>query len=83
MDLKLNPNEELNFASCSMDASIKLWNIKYEKSSGTLSGHTAGVNCLSYYEGDKPLLLSGGDDFQVIIWDLTTRIPIAKLKNHS
>jgi coatomer subunit beta' len=28
----------------------------------TLSGHTNGVNCVDYFKGDKPYIISGGDD---------------------
>ncbi len=74
MDLKLDPNEEGNFATASMDSTIKLWNLKSNKSNGTLQKiHLKGVNTICYYEGDKPLLLSGGDDLTVVVWDLSTR----------
>ncbi len=35
----------------------------------TLKGHTNGVNCVGYYRGDKPYIISGGDDRCVKIWD--------------
>ena len=82
MDLKFNPKEEGVFASASLDSTIKLWNIKSNSSNGTLWGHKSGVNCISYFEGDKSLLLSGGDDNMVIVWDVNTRFIITKLKNH-
>lgn len=78
MDIKMNPNEPGNFASCSMDSTIKLWNLNSSKSTGTLQKiHVKGVNAINFYEGDKPLLLSGGDDFMVVVWDLTTRTALA------
>lgn len=73
MDVKFSPNEQGIFASASLDATIKLWNINSTVCSGTLSGHKSGVNTISFYEGDRPLLLSGGDDYAVIVWDLSTR----------
>ena len=74
MDLKMNPNELGTFATSSMDSTIKLWNLNSTKSNGTLQNvHVKGVNTISFYEGDKPLLLSGGDDLMVVVWDLTTR----------
>jgi coatomer subunit beta' len=83
MDLQLSPREEGVFASASLDATIKFWNFKSEKSNGTLRGHSRGVNCIDFYAGDKNLLISGGDDFLVIVWDLGTRSILAKLKNHN
>ena len=63
MDLKFNPNLEGVFASACLDATIKLWNINSSTSNGTLKGHKSGVNTICFFEGDRPLLLSGGDDF--------------------
>lgn len=83
MDIKFDPKEENSFASCSIDKSIKLWNVKNAVSNGTLKGHTAGINCIAYYEGDKNLLLSGGDDFNVIVWDLISRTQLRSLKHHT
>lgn len=85
LDIKLNPHEEGKIASASMDSNIKLWNIhsSNQKSNGTLSKHVKGVNCISYHMGDKNLLLSGGDDLQVIVWDLANRTSLAVLKHHN
>lgn len=82
MDIKFNPHEEGLFASASLDGSIKLWNIKSSNSNGTLKGHKSGVNAIDYYSGDRPLLLSGGDDYQIIIWDLSSKSILRKLKQH-
>ena len=73
MDMKLNPKEEGYFTSCSMDKTIKIWNTKSDHSSGTLRGHSAGINCIAFYNQDKYLLLSGSDDFEVIVWDFSSR----------
>lgn len=82
MDVRLNPHEEGLFASASLDGSIKLWNLKSSNSNGTLKGHKSGVNAISYYNGDRPLLLSGGDDYQVIVWDLSSKSVLRKLTHH-
>lgn len=49
MDLKFNPKEEGFFTSCSLDKTIKIWNVKSDHSSGTLRGHEAGINCIAFY----------------------------------
>lgn len=63
MDMKFNPKEENFFTTCSLDKTIKIWNTKSNASNGTLRGHTAGINCISFYCQDKYLLISGADDF--------------------
>lgn len=83
MDIKLNPKEENTFASASLDGFIKLWNIKSTTSNFTLKGHRSGVNCVAFCSGDKPLLLSGGDDFTTILWDLSSRSVLRKLEHHA
>lgn len=82
MDIKFHPKENFSFASACLDSTIKLWNINSDKSNGTLTGHKNGVNCISFYDGDRPLLLSGSDDFSIIVWDLSSRSIIRKLNNH-
>ena len=57
------------FASASLDKTVKVWNINSNKAHFTLNGHQNGVNCVDYYRGDKPYLVSGGDDRLVKIWD--------------
>ena len=47
-----------------------------------MKGHKSGVNCICFYSGDRPLLLSGGDDYMVFVWDLSSRSIMAKLRNH-
>lgn len=82
MDLKVSPKEEGMFASASLDKTIKLWHVQGESSNGTLRGHQAGVNCIDYYGRDKQLLVSGADDMQVIVWDLTSKAQLRSVKHH-
>ncbi len=48
----------------------------------TLNGHEAGVNTIAYSNTEKQFLLSGGDDFLVILWDLQTKQLIKKFNFH-
>jgi len=82
MDIKFNPHETGIFASASLDSTIKLWHIKSTNSNGTLKGHKSGVNCIDFYKGDRPLLISGGDDYEVIVWDLSSKGILRRLKHH-
>ena len=63
MDIKYSPRDDSVFASASLDKSIRLWNTKSDKSNIVLKGHNKGVNCIDFYKGDRPLLISGGDDY--------------------
>lgn len=83
MDLKLNPFLDKSFASCSLDYSIKFWNLNDQYSLFTLNGHTAGVNCISFSQTERKTLISGGDDLCVLIWDLDKRNIIRKIEKHS
>ena len=64
-----NPKEAQVFASASLDGTLKLWNINSSNSHMTLTGHQSGVNCVAFFSGDRALLLSGGDDKSVILWN--------------
>lgn len=83
MDIDLNPKEENTFASASLDGTVKVWNVKSTLSNYTLKGHKSGVNCVSFCAGERQFMLSGGDDFAVILWDLAGRTVLRKLEHHS
>jgi len=49
---------------------IQIWSMNSKnKALFTLSGHSNGVNCVDYFKGDKPYIISGGDDRQIKVWD--------------
>ena len=49
---------------------LQVWQFGANQPNFTLEGHEKGVNCVDYYTGgDKPYLISGGDDRLVKIWD--------------
>lgn len=63
MQVQFNPKDPTIFASCSLDKTIKIWDINTNAPHFTMSGHSKGVNCLNFYPaGDKPYLVTGADD---------------------
>lgn len=82
MMLALNPRDPNTFASASQDRSIKVWTIQSSKANYTLNGHQSGLNCIDYFKGDKPYLISGADDRLIKIWDYQTKQCIHTLEGH-
>ncbi len=63
MMVVLNPKDNNQFASASLDKTIKVWQLGSPHPNFTLEGHQKGINCIDYFQGgDKPYLISGADD---------------------
>ena len=55
--------------SCSVDRTLKLWDLKTLKCYATLTSHTKSVLCSSYVSNKKETyIFSGGEDLLLIIW---------------
>jgi len=84
MQIVINPKDNNQFASASLDRHIKVWSLGSSTPNFTLEGHEKGVNCLDYYTGgDKPYLISGADDCTAKIWDYQTKTCVQTLEGHS
>lgn len=84
MQIVINPKDNNQFASASLDHSIKVWQLGSSTPNFTLDGHDKGVNCVDYYSGgDKPYLISGADDRQTKIWDYQNKTCVQTLEGHS
>lgn len=84
MQVAFNPKDPNTFASASLDRSIRIWSLASPVPNLALEGHEKGVNCVDYYPGgDRPYLVSGGDDHAVVIWDVQTKTPVQQLLGHS
>lgn len=84
MQIVVNPKDNNQFASASLDRTIKVWSLGSTQPNFTLEGHEKGVNCLDYFTGgDKPYLISGADDRLVKIWDYQTKACVQTLEGHA
>lgn len=71
-------------ASCSADATIKIWDSKTGKLEHTLEGHLAGISAISW-SPDSKILASGSDDKSIRLWDVATgqAHPVPLLGHHN
>ncbi|KAJ8410925.1 hypothetical protein AAFF_G00188820 [Aldrovandia affinis] len=80
MQIVINPKDNNQFASASLDRTIKVWQLGSSSPNFTLEGHEKGVNC-NY--SDKPYLISGADDRMVKIWDYQNKTCVQTLEGHA
>eukprot|EP01130_Rhizamoeba_saxonica_P017463 TRINITY_DN8476_c0_g1_i1.p1 TRINITY_DN8476_c0_g1~~TRINITY_DN8476_c0_g1_i1.p1 ORF type:complete len:927 (+),score=232.91 TRINITY_DN8476_c0_g1_i1:281-3061(+) len=88
MKVDFNPKDPNQFASASLDKTVKMWGLTSNRPHYSLDkklkGHTKGINSVSFYYGaDKPYLISGADDKVAKIWDYQTKSVIHTLTGHT
>ena len=54
-----------------LDVSTRLWNVATGREERTLTGHAGTVNCVAFSLNGR-LVVSGGDDQALIVWDMAS-----------
>ncbi len=84
----------LFLASASSDKTIRIWDIGSSELVRTLEGHTAGVWSVSFSpsrdtplpnrpRGNKTLMVSGGEDRTIRIWDISSGRTVHTFSGHT
>lgn len=70
-DIQWSPTEANILASCSVDRSIRIWDIRSNNAMISVpNAHKSDVNVISWNPLDPVFLLSGGDDNTIKVWDM-------------
>mmetsp|Transcript_15813 Transcript_15813/g.50406 ORF Transcript_15813/g.50406 Transcript_15813/m.50406 type:complete len:532 (+) Transcript_15813:107-1702(+) len=71
-DLQWSPTEESVFASCSVDLSVRIWDVRdHNKSMLAIeNAHEQDVNVIAWNRKVPFLCASGSDDGSIKVWDL-------------
>ncbi|XP_064595737.1 coronin-2B-like isoform X2 [Liolophura sinensis] len=89
LDVKWNPFNDHVIASCSEDATVKVWQIPHEGLrtnltdwSVDLHGHQRRVGYIEWHPTAENIVLSAGLDFKCIIWNVEQAEPVNIMNCH-
>ncbi|CAF2039673.1 unnamed protein product [Rotaria magnacalcarata] len=89
VDLKFNPFNENEIASCSDDGTVKIWHLPNDglkidtcQWKIDLHGHQRRVDYIEWHPTAENLILSAGLDYQVILWNVEKAEPIQIYRCH-
>jgi guanine nucleotide-binding protein G(I)/G(S)/G(T) subunit beta-1 len=79
MFLAIRPNDLNSFLSCSVDRTIKLWDIRTPTSSKqTFTGHEGDVNGVDFLPSDNNAFATCSEDGTVRLWDIRAYQEVSK-----
>uniref|UniRef100_A0A8C2STC1 Coronin n=1 Tax=Coturnix japonica TaxID=93934 RepID=A0A8C2STC1_COTJA len=80
LDIKWNPFNDYVIASCSEDATVKIWDIPKHLLTKNITtpkkellGHARRVGLIEWHPTANNILFSSGHDYKIMIWNLDTR----------
>ncbi|NXX75546.1 COR2A protein, partial [Urocolius indicus] len=80
LDIKWNPFNDFVIASCSEDATVKIWDIpkhllttNITSPKKELLGHVRKVGLIEWHPTANNILFSSGYDYKIMIWNLDTK----------
>mmetsp|Transcript_35240 Transcript_35240/g.85289 ORF Transcript_35240/g.85289 Transcript_35240/m.85289 type:complete len:399 (+) Transcript_35240:148-1344(+) len=83
MFLALRPQDPSTFVSCSVDRTIKVWDVRAPKmSQKTFTGHNGDINAVDFMPSDNNVFSSCSEDGTVRVWDLRSYQEVATLGNY-
>jgi Prp8 binding protein len=80
VQLKFSPDGDTIYTA-STDKTVGVWDTCTGERIKRMKGHTSFVNSVDCSRGSKPLVVSGGDDCQVKVWDRRRRQPLSSLNS--
>lgn len=86
-DIIWSPSQAHVLASCSVDKSIRFWDLRVDKANAPVvieNAHESDVNCISWNTYCDFMIASGGDDKSFKVWDIRyiSNGPISNIRWH-
>lgn len=82
MFLAVKPDDKNVFISCSVDQTVKVWDIRAPDASGlTFRGHTGDINSVEFMPSDNSCFASCGQDQTVRVFDLRVYNEVARFSS--
>jgi Prp8 binding protein len=72
--------DDTKLYSCSADKTICVWDLFESKRLKKLKGHEGFVNSIDATKKGPEMIVSGGDDNSIFLWDLRTKKPVLNEK---
>jgi len=79
--MSIRPNDSNVFVSCSVDRTVKVWDIRSSGKEGsvqTFSGHNGDVNCVDFMPCDGNAFATCSEDGTARVWDMRSYQEVAR-----